>query len=191
MLRKLFVIFVAWPITRVLIGLYVHNGARLPIVGPAIVAANHNSHLDTLTLLSLVESALIVVLAVGLSAIHWPALLAGVLLMTPLLVCAGFLTVSRYDTLNEFIFPAVLVVAALTLPLLPAMGLLDNVLQGNWVYVMPLEPSWLLLQASVAPIETWQAIYGLAAGALWVALGFHLCRRAFYRFVIMKQGARA
>jgi fluoroquinolone transport system permease protein len=53
------------------------------------------------------------------------------------------------------------------------------------------EPSWLLLQAAVAPVEPWQAIFGLLAGALWVAIAFMLAQRAFYRFVIMKQGARA
>lgn len=148
------------------------------------------SKIVTLTLLSLVESGLIVLLTVGLN-VSWPALLAGVVLMTPLLVLAGFLLVSRYDTLNEFMFPAVGAVAVLSLPLLPAMGLLEGVLDGAWVYVMPVEPSWLLLQAAVAPVEPWQPIYGLLAGALWVAIAFVLAQRAFYRFVIMKQGARA
>lgn len=148
------------------------------------------SKVITLTVLSLLESALIVLLTVGLD-INWPALLAGVALMTPLLALAGFLLVSRYDTLNEFMFPAVGAVAVLSLPLLPALGLFGDVLDGVWVYVMPLEPSWLLLQAAVAPVESWQAVFGLLAGALWVAIFFLLAQRAFYRFVIMKQGARA
>jgi fluoroquinolone transport system permease protein len=148
------------------------------------------SKVITLTILSLLESALIVLLTVGLD-INWLALLAGVALMTPLLALAGFLLVSRYDTLNEFMFPAVGVIAVLSLPLLPTFGLLEGVLNDVWVYVMPVEPSWLLLQAVVAPVESWQAVFGLLAGALWVAIAFLLAQRAFYRFVIMKQGARA
>ncbi len=148
------------------------------------------SKVITLTALSLLESGLIVLLGVGLD-INWLALLAGVALLAPLLALAGFLLVSRYDTLNEFMFPAVGAVAVLSLPLLPFMGLLDNVLQGNWVYVMPVQASWLFLQAAVAPVETWQVIYALVAGVLWVAIAFLLAQRAFYRFVIMKQGARA
>ena len=52
-LRMLFVVLVAYPVVRLWLGIRVRHGERLPGRGPAIVAANHNSHLDILTLLSL------------------------------------------------------------------------------------------------------------------------------------------
>jgi len=53
MLRMLFVVCVAYPVVLLWLGIHVRHRERLAVKGAAIVAANHNSHLDILTLLSL------------------------------------------------------------------------------------------------------------------------------------------
>lgn len=53
LLRILFVVFVAYPVVLLWLGIHVRHRERLPFKGPVIIAANHNSHLDILTLLSL------------------------------------------------------------------------------------------------------------------------------------------
>ncbi|WP_034641527.1 lysophospholipid acyltransferase family protein [Chitinilyticum aquatile] len=58
-LRVLFVLLVARPVVKLWLGLTIRHQERLPLTGPAIVVANHNSHLDILTLYSLFPLAVI------------------------------------------------------------------------------------------------------------------------------------
>ena len=52
-LKYAFVVLVGWPVIFVWLQVRVHARERLPARGPAIIVANHNSHLDTVALLVL------------------------------------------------------------------------------------------------------------------------------------------
>ncbi len=52
-LKVLFFALFIKPIVFIVLGLNVRFRERLPLKGPAILAPNHNSHLDTMVLLSL------------------------------------------------------------------------------------------------------------------------------------------
>lgn len=52
-LKVLFVLLIARPFVLIILGLNIKNRHKLPMTGPAIIAANHNSHLDIMVLFAL------------------------------------------------------------------------------------------------------------------------------------------
>ena len=52
-IKKAFFIFIVRPIVLVISGVSLKGKENLPIKGPAVLVANHNSHLDTMVMMSL------------------------------------------------------------------------------------------------------------------------------------------
>ena len=59
LLRVLVMLLLVRPFLLFVMGVNVRNRRRLPLRGPALVVGNHNSHLDTVVLLSLFPLSLL------------------------------------------------------------------------------------------------------------------------------------
>ena len=138
----------------------------------------------TLTALSIVEQFVIVWSAYGLG-FGVVALIAGTALAAILYTLTGFILVARYDSINEYLFPSVLYVFVLSLPLLHYLDLWDT-----WfLYLHPFTAPLVLLKAAFAPILPWQWAYGVTYSIAWAVVLLHFDQRIFERFIVVREGA--
>lgn len=160
------------------------------------------SKLATLTALSLLENGLLVGITLGLRSRFWtdagafftnlgPEMfltvfffVTGVILAALILCLAGFLVVIRYDSVNEYLLPSILVTILLLLPLITYLASWSNFL----LYLHPLQAVLLVLQAAWQDVAAWELFYGFGYSFLWIWLLYRAAHNAFYRFVISKEG---
>jgi fluoroquinolone transport system permease protein len=135
----------------------------------------------TLTLLASVESLAIVGIAWG-GPLDVAPVLAGVVAIGVMNTLFGFLLVSRYDSINEFLLPAGIVSTALQAPALASVGFFDTPLFYLWPTQGPM--------AGIEPLATGDAIYSLVFTLAWIAGAAWLARTAFSRFIVRREGTR-
>ena len=155
------------------------------VITPLRPAEYLGAKVATLSALTLVESALIVVITVGLD-VNWLPLLAGITATAVYLCLVGFLVVIRYDSINEYLLPSILYVMLAALPLAAYMAGWEHWL----LYLHPMQATLTLIEAGWQSFPWWLIVYCLSYSLLWIAYLFRLSLRAFHRFVITKQGVK-
>lgn len=143
------------------------------------------SKLMTLASLSLLETAVVVLIVYGFR-VNLLLLVTGTLLLSLMYGLAGFSFVVRYDSINTFILPSILLTALFSIPFLDYLGIWSSPL----LYLHPFQATLLLLKAAFQPIAAWEVVYGVVYSALFIALTYAWSQRAFYKFVILKEGVR-
>lgn len=138
--------------------------------------------LTSLTLLAIGENVLIVTAVFGFDY-NAILLVLGIGLTACFNILFGFIAVARYDSINRFIMPSVLMTTALALPLVDYLGFWQSPL----IYLHPVQAVLLLLKGAFLPIAAWQMVYGVLYAGLWIGLLFKASQHVFYRFIILKQ----
>jgi fluoroquinolone transport system permease protein len=138
----------------------------------------------SLLVVVLIESTIVLGLAYGFRGVNLLSFFGGVTLMSVGLTLGGFVQVSRYNSVTDFLLPAATVLIVLQLPWLGLTGLVPN---PSW-YLIPTMAPTLLLMAAFEPIETWQMVYAVIYPLVTIAVLFWWGRRAFYKNLILKGG---
>ena len=151
-----------------------------------------SSKVLTLTLLALAENVVITLLTVG-RTFDLAALVVGLALASAIYCLTGFAVVSRYDSINQFLFPSIPWVAFANLPILSSLGVWESALARTVMALHPLEPAMTLLEGSVrttgGQLSVGQWTYATVASLAWIAVLVLWCRARFERCVLARVGA--
>ncbi len=138
----------------------------------------------TLTALALIENLLILIVGYGLDFNPlW--LVIGLVGMSIIYALVGFISVARFDSINEFILPSIAIMLLLALPMIDHFGLWRSVI---W-YLHPVQPGLVLMRAAFGSVPAWQIAYGLLGSIFWCGLIFWWARRVFDRFIVRTAGS--
>ncbi len=154
------------------------------VVTPLRVGEYLGSKVGTLAALSLIESLIMVSLA-ATEDYGGVVFCAGVLVASGLYSLLGFVTVARYDSINEFIMPATGFIMLLSLPYLDYF----QVWESPVMILHPMQGSMILMAAAFTTVTSGELIAGVCSSVFWLLLSFLLARRAFGRFLIRKAGS--
>lgn len=137
------------------------------------------SKITSLTLLSLVENFLIVLIGYGttFNIISFIAGLAGAAFVYSL---CGFVAVSRHSSINEYLFPSFFYTLAFLPPFLPYGGW-----EIGWPLLLhPLQGPLLIVQGAFGEVEGGTLVAGVLLSVLWTIVLFMIGRKIFVRYMI-------
>jgi fluoroquinolone transport system permease protein len=141
----------------------------------------------TMSALALVTCVVVVLVDHGPGVAPFP-FLAGVVLMTLLMLLAGFVTAPLFPSISEWILPSTLVLAVLNAPIVSYSGLFPH----PAISLVPTHGPLLLLGAAFHQVDlsTGQWMYAVGYPVLWIAGLCLLARRVFHRYVVTSEGGR-
>jgi fluoroquinolone transport system permease protein len=115
-------------------------------------------------------------------------LVAGVVLTSLISLFIGFVVVVPFDSISAYLIPSQLPMVILALPLIYFYGVWESPL----FYLLPTHGCLLLLGGAFDPgsLAAWQLAYAGLYGLAWVAGLSLLARRAFERYVVVREGRR-
>jgi len=141
------------------------------------------SKMISLTVISLTTSLIIVIFAYGLE-INFPVFITGIILTSFFFILIGFIAVSKFPTINQYMLSSIIYTTILCLPFLDYFGLYKSKL----FYIFPTQASLLLISGAFTELKLWQLAYGVLYLILAIYLFYRWAYASFTKFIILKEG---
>ncbi len=167
--------------------LFLEKGDRVLqalVVTPMSRAVYLLSKLASLTLVAVVTSLLLTLIAYGASGVNWPMLILGTALNSWLMTLLGFILAARYNAISEFLVPSIFLLVPSQLPLLDYFGIWS----GWLIYLLPTQPAMLLIGGAFTGLANWQLAYAVVYLVASCILVSWWALRVFERFVVATPG---
>jgi hypothetical protein len=155
------------------------------VVSPLGVRGYLVSKVTSLTLLAVVV-ATVLSLLVHSGSVNLPLLVLGVALTSIPFVLIGFISVARFDSINDYFLSALLYGVVLYAPLLSYFSLFDTPV----FYLLPVRPALILIDGAFHGIRPWELAYAVGYLALGSLLAFAVAERQFHRHIVQHRPSR-
>ncbi len=156
------------------------------VVSPLGVRGYLVSKVTSLTLLAVIV-ATILTLVVHPAGVNFSLLALGVALTSIPFVLIGFVSVARFDSINDYFLSALLYGVVLYAPLLSFFGLFDTPV----FYLLPVRPALILIDGAFHGIQFWEFVYAVGYLSLGGLLAFTVAERQFHRHIVQHRPSRS
>ena len=139
----------------------------------------------SLSALATLENLIITIALTGWQFNYLPVI-AGTFIAGIIFCLVGFITVIRYDSINEFLIPSIGYMFLVTLPILSVFFL-----NKSWIwYLHPVYGTYKLIENGFANIGPWNMVYGICIPLIAIAILGYYSMTGFTRFVVRSEGQR-
>jgi fluoroquinolone transport system permease protein len=139
----------------------------------------------SLSALAVVENVIITIALVGWK-FNYLSVILGTLLAGSIFCLVGFLTVIRYDSINEFLIPSLFFMLITGLPILAGFLFPDSFI---W-YGHPVYGTYKLIQSGFSAQMFWQILYALLYPAVTLIFLGKKSLQGFNHYVVRSEGAK-
>jgi fluoroquinolone transport system permease protein len=139
----------------------------------------------SLSALATLENLIITIALAGWQ-FNYISVIAGTFIAGIIFCLVGFITVIRYDSINEFLIPSIGYMFLVTLPILSVFFL-----NQSWIwYLHPVFGTYKLIENGFTNIGPWNVAYGICIPLITITILGYFSLTGFTRFVVRSEGRR-